>query len=101
MLFAIPDSDLMRLVQGDVPCGDVTTTGLGIATQPGRATFPAATDMTVACIEDAVRMLELCDCRCTRHSSRSATVRRDALLLEANGFAGNLHRGGKTAQLPA
>ena len=36
MPFAIPDSDLMRLVQEDVPYGDITTTGLGIATQPGR-----------------------------------------------------------------
>lgn len=99
MPFAIPDSDLMRLVQEDVPYGDITTTGLGIATQPGRATFTAATDMTVACIEDAARMLELCDCRCTRHSSSGATVRRDALLLEASGLAGNLHRAGKTAQI--
>ena len=30
MLFAIPDADLLRLVQEDSPYGDITTTGLGI-----------------------------------------------------------------------
>ena len=59
MPFVIPDSDLLRLVQEGAPYGDIMTTGLGIATQPGRATCTATTDMTVACIKDSARMLEL------------------------------------------
>jgi molybdenum transport protein len=99
MSFAIPDQDLLHLVQEDAPYGDITTSGLGIAEQIGRATFTAASDMTVACVEDAARMLDLCGCRSMLHTHGGTFVPRGTLLLEATGRAGDLHRGAKTAQV--
>jgi molybdenum transport protein len=99
MSLAIPDHDLLRLVQEDCPYGDITTTGLGIAAQAGRATFTATADMTAACVEDAARMLELCGCRSICRTQSGHAVARGTLLLEATGAAGDLHRAGKTAQI--
>ncbi|CAH2600745.1 putative pyrophosphorylase ModD [Rhodovastum atsumiense] len=99
MSFPIPDSELLRLVQEDVPYDDVTTEGLGIAARPGRAGFTAAADMVAACVEDAARLLDLCGCRSVCHVRSGTAVARGTLLLEATGDAGALHRAGKTAQV--
>ena len=99
MPFAIPDSELLRLVQEDAPFGDVTTSGLGIGAQAGRATFTAAADMTVACIEDTARLLDLCGCRTRRAVDSGTTITGGTLLLEATGLARDLHRAAKTAQV--
>lgn len=99
MPFAIPDSDLLGLLAEDAPYGDLTTTGLGIAALPGRATFTAAGDMTLACVEDAARLLDLAGCDSHRHAPSGAVLAAGTLFLEAEGCAGDLHRATRAAQV--
>lgn len=99
MSFPIADAVLLGLVAEDAPYGDVTTTGLGIGGRAGRAGFSAAGDMVVACVEDAARMLKLAGCRTRRHCASGDRVAGGALLLEAEGTAGDLHRATRTAQV--
>jgi molybdenum transport protein len=93
------DTTLQALVAEDAPYGDLTTEGLGIGEVTGRARFSADADLTLACIEDGARMLELCGCRVTRHAASGSHIARGALLLEAMGSAADLHRASRTVQV--
>ena len=56
---ALSDHDLFRLLEDDVPSGDLTTDTLRIGGQAGRIEFRARQAMTVCAIEEAARLFEL------------------------------------------
>lgn len=92
------DDELFRILLEDCPHGDVTTTGLGVAGVPARMRFSARGPMILAGVEQAARMLELCGAQVRVHRRSGASLEPKAAILEAQGSAGSLHRGWKTAQ---
>ena len=94
----LSDHELHLLLAEDVPYGDLTTDSLGIAAKPGRITFFARDPMVVCGVEEAVRMFQLCgaETECLTRSGTEATA--ELPLLRAQGSAGALHRGWKSAQ---
>lgn len=95
---ALGDAELHRLIAEDCPYGDLTTTSLGIAAQDATLTFRARGVMTVAGIEEAARMLELCGGAASLKVRSGDRAETGALLLAADGKANALHAGWKVAQ---
>ena len=66
---ALTDEELARLLNDDVPCGDLTTETAGIAQQAARLEFRARQEMVVCAIEEAARLFTLggakVDVRCS------------------------------------
>ena len=99
MPFLLPDARLAAMLAEDVPYGDLTTLGLGIGDAQGRAVFRTRSTMTVACTEEAERLMLLAGCaRVTRFAASGAQVEAGAEVLAAEGTAAALHRGLKVAQ---
>lgn len=99
MPFPIADARLDAMLAEDAPFGDLTTLGLGIASQRGRAVFRTRATITACCAEDAARLMQRAGCieaRCLALSG--AQVEAGAELLVAEGDAASLHRGLKVAQ---
>lgn len=92
------DDELVRLLREDCPYGDVTTSGLGIADVPTRMRFAARASMTLAGVEQAARMLELCGAEVRIFAHSGASLEAKAPILQARGSAASLHRVYKTAQ---
>jgi molybdenum transport protein len=85
-----------RLVEEDVPAGDLTTEALGIGRIPGVMTFSARRDMVVAGIDVVRRMMEGLDV--ALNVADGDHVEAGALLLEARGSASGLHLTWKASQ---
>lgn len=99
MSFVLTDARLLAMLEEDAPYGDITTAGLGIGELRGRAAFRARATMTLACVEEAERLMQLAGCTATRRLAFSgAQVEAGAELLRAEGEAAALHRGFKLAQ---
>lgn len=98
MNFVIPDGELLRFAEDDVPYGDLTTGGLGIGDIAGVATLTAAADMIACCVEEATRLFELHGCMATPSMGSGARVTAGTVLLRAQGRATDLHRTAKVAQ---
>lgn len=97
--YTLPDSELERLLDEDVPCGDATTFSLGIGDQPGRLVFRARQAMVVCASEEARRMGELHGLRSIGSvvASGSRLAAGDTILT-LEGPASGLHKVWKTAQ---
>ena len=97
--YTLPDNELERLLDEDVPCGDATTFSLGIGDQPGRLVFRARQAMVVCASEEALRMGELHGLRSIGSVVASGS-RLDAgeTILTLEGHATGLHKVWKTAQ---
>ncbi len=90
---------LLDALQGqDTPHGDLTTEALGIGALPGRITFAARGAMTLACAEEAARLLELAGARPGAVTPSGAALAAGEVFLTAEGPAGALHRAWKVAQ---
>jgi molybdenum transport protein len=97
--YTLPDSELIRLLDEDVPCGDATTFALGIGDQPGRLVFRAREGMVVCASEEARRMGELHGLRCVGSVVASGTrLAAGETILTLEGPAAALHTVWKTAQ---
>jgi len=94
----ITDAMLDALLAEDAPNGDLTTRALGIAARPGRIRFAARAAMTLACVEEAERLLARLGARPHRHRASGDAVAAGEVVLEAEGPAAALHAGWKTAQ---
>lgn len=88
----IPDRELLRWLEEDAPSGDRTSDALGICALAGHAVLTAGEEMTLACIEDAVRLLELAGCRAACHLQSGTRAAKDVRLVSAEGTAADLHR---------
>ena len=95
---SLHDDELARILLDDCPYADVTTEGLGIAAVPARAHLTARSDMVVCGVEEAARMFELSGASTRLVARTGEAVAAGALLLEASGPGGALHRTYKMAQ---
>lgn len=96
---ALTDEELARLLNDDVPCGDLTTETANIGASAARLEFRARQDMVVCAIEEAARLFIMCGAQVVLHAQSGQRVGKDTLLLEAQGSAQALHRAWKTAQV--
>lgn len=94
----LSDQELQRLLDEDVPFGDLTTDSLDITARPGRIGFFARDPMVVCGIEEAARLFELCGARVEPRVTSGTRAPTATPLLEASGNAGALHRAWKSAQ---
>ena len=99
MPYMLPDERLLAMLREDVPYGDLTTRGLGIAERRGAAVFRTRGTITACCVEEAERLMLLSGCTAARRmASSGAQVEAGGDLLVAEGDAAALHRGLKVAQ---
>ena len=96
---ALTDEELARLLNDDVPCGDLTTETANIGASVARLEFRARQDMVVCAVEEAARLFIMCGAQVVLHTQSGQRVGKDTLLLEAQGSAQALHRAWKTAQV--
>lgn len=94
----LTDAELLALLASDVPFGDLTTTSLGLTTQPGQVEFLARAPMTLAASEEAARLFELVGAQVSQCLPTGSQVPGGARLLSATGCAASLHRAWKVAQ---
>ncbi|WP_444454465.1 ModD protein [Rhodobacter capsulatus] len=97
-MFLIDDTALMALIREDVPAGDLTTRSLGLATEAGELTMRARGPMTVACSEEAVRILQLLGAEAWIATASGRAVEGGEMLLFARGQVEALLAGWKVAQ---
>jgi len=86
------------LLAEDVGGGDLTTEALTLSGRSGRIRFSARGNYTLAGVEIAERMLQLCGLRAKRARYSGQLVASGDLLLEGEGDAAALHAGWKAAQ---
>ena len=94
----LSDTRLLELLAQDAPHGDLTTAALGIGACPGVIRYAARDAMTLACAEEAARMLALVGARpdlCRPEGSRLAA---GEVFLTATGPAAALHLAWKVSQ---
>lgn len=91
-------AELERLLEDDVPFGDLTTEALGIGTLPGVMRFEARDPMVLALAEDAAAMIEQTGCRVELWARSGDMLAPGAAILTAHGEAGALLRSWKVAQ---
>ncbi len=91
-------AELERLLEDDVPYGDLTTEALGIGTASGVMRFFARDAMTLALAEDAAALIELAGCRVELFAASGGVLAHGAPILCAHGPAGALLKSWKVAQ---
>lgn len=98
-MFRLPDTEILALLEQDVPLGDLTTEAMGIGDRPARIVFAARGAMTVCGTEEAERMFGLAGGAATElHAASGTEVAAGALLLSASASGETVHRVWKTAQ---
>jgi molybdenum transport protein len=91
-------AELERLLDDDVPYGDLTTEALGIGAVAGVMRFAARSPMVLALAEDAAALIELTGCRVELFAASGTMLGQGARILEAHGPAASLLRSWKVAQ---
>lgn len=97
MYNCLNDTDIARLIEEDVPYGDLTTHLLGIGELDGRITFTTREQTTTCCTEEAARLLEMCGCRIEFCLPSGTTCVPGTEILSASGNAQSLHAGWKAS----
>ncbi len=97
MLHYIPDSELDRFIEEDVPYGDLTTQLLGIGGRRGEIVYSTRHETTLCCTEEAARVLDKLGAATTMMVSSGTLVPADTAFLAAQGPADALHSGWKVA----
>jgi len=97
MLHCLPDSEIERLLEEDVPYGDLTTTLLGIQSRPGLISFATRNETTLCCSEEAARVLEKCGATVSLCTPSGSALPAGVEFLAARGNASALHAGWKVA----
>ena len=97
-MIVLSDVELGRLLDDDVPCGDLTTQSLGIGARAAHIELRARQPMTVCASEEAVRLFELAGAQARLIVPTGTTVSAGELILDAQGTAASLHSAWKAAQ---
>ena len=97
MIYRLPDADIGRFIDEDVPYGDLTTFISGIGDQPGEIVFTTREETTLCCTEEAARVLEKCGAVVLSCSPSGTCLSPGAEFLKAEGPAAALHAGWKIA----
>ncbi|WP_084251788.1 ModD protein [Bradyrhizobium sp. AT1] len=91
-------AELERLLEDDVPYGDLTTEALGIGAIDGVMQFTARSPMVLALAEDAAAIIALAGCEVELFAASGAALEQGAPILGARGPAAGLLRSWKVAQ---
>lgn len=97
MLACLPDGEIERFIDEDLPYGDLTTHLLGIGNQPGVISFTTREETTICCTEEAARVLEKCGCSVLSLEPSGTYCAPGIVFLTATGTAQALHAGWKVA----
>jgi molybdenum transport protein len=97
MYYLIPDKEIERYLEEDIPYGDLTTTLLGIGDCDGEIVFTTRERTVTCCTEEAARILEICGAKVLFSLPSGSEVGPGTLILKAEGRAGALHAGWKAA----
>lgn len=97
MIACLPDYEIERFLEEDLPYGDLTTHLLGIGGCQGEICFSTRHDTTLCCSEEAARVLEKCGCRVTLQTPSGTRLPSGETFLVAAGPAQALHAGWKVA----
>ena len=97
MITCLPDSEIERFLEEDIPYGDLTTHLLGIGHQPGEIRFSTRHATTLCCTEEAARVLEKCGCRITWQTPSGTRLPSGETFMLATGTSQALHAGWKVA----
>lgn len=95
--YRLPDAEIERFLQEDLPYGDLTTALLAIGDRPGVITFATRHETVACCTEEAARMLEKVGATVTTLQPSGALLDCGCVFLEARGPAACLHAGWKAA----
>ncbi len=87
----IPDSDIERFIEEDVPYGDLTTHLLGIGTKEARMVFSTREETTLCCTEEAGRVVRNFGAFVTHLMPTGTLVPAGTAFLEAQGTVEALH----------
>jgi molybdenum transport protein len=93
----IPDSDIERFIEEDVPYGDLTTHLFNIGGKHGKIIYATREETTLCCTEEAARLLEKLGAVTSRMLPSGTLVAAGTGFLEAEGLAEVLHAGWKAA----
>lgn len=93
----IPDSEIERFIDEDIPYGDLTTHLLGIGSKRGKIIYSTREETQLCCTEEASRLLNKLGAVTTRMFPSGTTVPPGTEFLEAAGTADALHSGWKAA----
>jgi len=85
------EHDIDRLIEDDVPAGDMTTQLLGLAGKQGSITLVARNEMTACCTEEAVRMYRKAGLEVVYSVPSGTAVKAGEKLIEARGDAAAIH----------
>lgn len=97
MIHCLPDSDIERFIEEDVPYGDLTTHLLGIGDRRGRIIFSTREETTLCCTEEAAGVLRKCGATLTSCVPSGTKLSAGIEFLVADGTARALHEGWKVA----
>ncbi len=97
MFHYIPDSEIERFIEEDVPYGDLTTHLLGIGGKRGKIIYSTREETTLCCTEEAARLLNKLGANIVHILPSGTLVPAGTEFLEAQGMAVALHSGWKTA----
>jgi molybdenum transport protein len=95
----LSDDALLRLLEDDVPCGDLTTLALGIGRREGSFEFRARQPMRLCGVEEATRLCLLSGITVRTGAESGEALAAGQLILTGRGGAASLHRAWKTAQV--
>jgi len=85
------DSDIDRLIEDDVPVGDMTTILLGLSGKKGSISLTARNEMIVCCTEEAVQLYKKVGLDVKYAVASGTVLQAGEKLLEADGDASALH----------
>jgi molybdenum transport protein len=97
MIICLPESDIERFIEEDIPYGDLTTDLLGIGDRLGRIVFSTREETTLCCTEEAVKVLQKCGASATFSMPSGTKLASGIQFLTAEGSAQALHAGWKVA----
>jgi molybdenum transport protein len=97
MRTCLSESEIDRLIEEDVPYGDLTTHLLGIGDRLGRIVFSTREKTVLCCTEEAASVLRKCGAVITFSMPSGTSLPAGFEFLVAEGPAGALHAGWKVA----
>ena len=97
MITCLPDRDIERFIEEDLPSGDLTTNLLGIGDCQGRIVFSTREETTLCCTEEAARVLQKTGAAVVACMPSGTKLNPGIAFLAAEGPAQALHAGWKVA----